>query len=151
MKNTLLAVSASLALLAGCASTSGPDSDGVTVAFANEQSKAFVAGLQPVKVGLQREGESKKLAAQCNLKSSKYAASSQGWVPATLTCTYEGQTYSKTFNPQNLSRKARNESAAAVGILLCPICGIGMAIGNSANKNTKANDIYGFDELTIKI
>jgi len=133
------------------------------VSFANEQSKAFVAGLQPAKVGLEREGESKKLAAQCSVQSSKYAASfvppavvnipvySQGWVPATLTCTYEGETYTKSFTPENLSRKARNESAAAVGILLCPICGIGMAIGNSANKNTKANDIYGFDEMIIKI
>lgn len=68
-----------------------------------------------------------------------------------MSCSYEGETYSQAYAPSNLSRKARNDSAAAVGLLLCPICGIGMAIGNNANKNEREGDLMGFTKLVLEI
>ncbi|MFD1160213.1 hypothetical protein [Roseovarius aestuarii] len=150
-------------VLAACAPVSGPEADGVGVAFKGEAGKAFVAGLQPVPVSLKKQGEDEKLAADCVLDSSKYTATfkapatvnvpaySEGAVAAKLSCTYEDQTYSKNFAPVNLSKRSRNQSATAVGVLLCPICGIGMAAGNSRNKNQRDGDIYGFLKMDIEI
>lgn len=163
MKSHIIATTACLALLLGCSSTSNPDPKGTNVEFTGNQGKEFVASLNPTKVSLQRKGEKKKLAANCELTSSKYTASfttpatvnipaySQGAVNATLTCNYNGETYSQIYAPTNLSRKSRNNSAAAVGILLCPICGIGMALGNASKKADRTGDVFGFTELKLEI
>lgn len=163
MYSKIISALSCVALLASCASVEGPDSNGVEIAFKNETGKQFVAGLQPTKVELKRGEEDRKLPAQCSLDSANYSATftapavvnipaySQNAVAATLTCERDGETYSETFQPENLSRKSRNSSAAAVGILLCPICGIGMAIGNSSNNNKREGDIFGFSEMILEI
>lgn len=66
--------------------------------------------------------------------------------PAKLTCTYNDETRSETYKPVNLSQGSRRGAALAVGVILCPICGTAMAVGNSGDK---LGDAYGFDEMEM--
>lgn len=157
-------------LLANCTPVSGPKDDATTVTFKSNKATEFVAGYQPVVVKITMKDSQDGLVADCKLDSSKYSASftspaklnipgySKGAVNVELTCDYEGKKYAKTFAPVNLSQRARNNSAVAVGVLLCPICGVGMAVGNAAKKkkvdtqkNETAGEIYGFTKLVLQI
>lgn len=159
MKNQFVAALAIGAMLSACAPVKGPEENGVSVAFKNDGAKEFVAGFQPVKVTIE-QGTDKEIAGQCKLHSSKYSASfaapatvnvpaySQGAVNATLSCDVEGEMHQVAFKPVNLSKRARNNSSLAVGLLLCPICGIGMAAGGAGEKT---GDIFGFFEMKLKL
>ena len=159
MKIRLIALMLAGLVVVGCSPVSSPQSGSPIARFKSESAKAFVAGFQPADVYLRKDGSNAKLSAQCTINSSKYNVSfqspgkvnlpaySEGAVNITLSCTHEGETYSKVFEPVNLSRRARSNSAIGVAIL-CPICGIGMAAGNPGEK---VGDIFGFFELGLEI
>ena len=165
MKSRILAALSLGVVLSACAAVEGPEKNGVSIAFKNDGAKAFVAGFQPVEVKIEQSVD-KDVEGQCRLDSSKYSASftapatvnipaySQGAVNATLSCEVDGQTHAATFKPVNLSKRARNNSSLAVGILVCPICGLGMAVGDaiaSEETGVKDGDIYGFIKMDLKI
>lgn len=145
--------------LIGCSPVQGIDSNGVTTTFASESAKSFVAGFQPADVTVTRNGED--VAAACDLTYSNYSANfeapatvnipaySQGAVNVVLTCISDGETKSATYAPQNLSQKARTDSAVGVA-LLCPICGVGYAAANAGQNGQKDDDIYGFRKIELK-
>jgi hypothetical protein len=155
-----IALILSCVAITACAPTKGADEKGTTVVFANEGAKAFVAGYQPVQITVRNNG--RNIRANCELKSSKFSANftapkvlnipaySQGAVNATLTCATADVTNSATFAPSNLSKKARASSAVGTA-LLCPICGIGVAIANSSKTKNAKNDIFGFDVMELEL
>ena len=145
-------------LITACAPVKGPAEDGVSAGFKDKASQNFVAGMQPSNVKVTR-GE-KRLPAACKVTFSKYEtasfqapakvnlhAYSKDAVNATLTCSFEDETKSVTFESKNLSVAARTGSAIGV-ILLCPICGLGVAAANAGTD--KQNDIYGFTDLKLE-
>jgi hypothetical protein len=170
MYNKVFLTAIGLLFLTNCSPVSGAKDGATKVAFKSEEATGFVAGYQPVDIEVTKKNSEKSLLASCKLDSSKYSASfttpakvnipgySRGAVNVNVTCNYEGEEYSKSFAPVNLSKRARSNSAVAVGVLLCPICGVGMAVGNAAKKkkvDTKDNqtigDIYGFTKLKLEI
>ncbi len=165
----ILAVVGSL-FLTNCSPVKGAKEGATTVTFKSEEATGFVAGYQPVDIKVTKKGSEESLVADCKLDSTKYSASfqtptkinvpgySKGAVNVKLTCKYEDKEYAKTFAPVNLSKQARGKSAVAVGVLLCPICGVGMAVGQAAKKkkvdakdNQTVGDIYGFTKLHLEI
>ena len=157
-------------VLTNCAPVKGAKEGAATVTFESETATGFVAGYQSVDITVMAKGSEESLVADCKLDSSKYSASfttptkvnvpgySKDAVDVKLSCTYERKEYSKSFAPINLSKQACGRSAVVVGVLLCPICGVGMAVGNAAKKkkvdpqgNQIAGDIYGFVKLNLDI
>lgn len=151
------------ALLAACAPVATPDAPGQGVVFKSDASRSFVAGYAPVDVAITKNNTAVTTPVTCQIDSSKYATSvsapatvslpayTQGAVPVRVVCTYEEKTYAATFEPVNLSKRARTESSIAVGVLLCPICGIAIAASNASNENERVNDLYGFEKFELKL
>lgn len=157
MRHKMVLLASIFGLISGCAAVKEPDKKANTASFKGENGQAFVAGFQPANVSLIIGG--KKVDADCTIDSTKFVAMvhapgkvnlpaySHGAVNALLTCEYEGTKHSGTFEPINLSKQARSESSVAIGILLCPICGVGMAVGNKK----KSGDIFGFSKMELKV
>ncbi len=71
----------------------------------------------------------------------------KGTPPLTMTCTYGGKEYSKTFKVVNIS--AHNRAAAAIGVgIVCPLCAVqaGATIGVE-----RPGDLYAFTGLNIEV
>ncbi|MEM8554316.1 MAG: hypothetical protein AAGF71_05750 [Pseudomonadota bacterium] len=153
----LVGIVSLVGLVAGCSTVKGPSSQGVTAEFASPEASAFVAGFQPSKINVTKDGVT--IPASCSIASEKFSvafqapntvnlpAYSQGSVPVTLTCTYGEASQSMGVAPINLSKRARTNSAVGVA-LLCPICGIGVAAANAGSNKT--NDIFGFADMDME-
>lgn len=164
MKNLMKSATPIAAMLAAvalsaCAPVSGPAANGVNATMKNESAQVFLAGYQPVQVAVMKNDRS--IPASCTITSTKYSAAftapatvnipayiNRSAVDATLTCNSEEGTKAVKYKPQNLSQKARTGSAVGVAVL-CPICGAGVAVANSAR--SKENDIYGFTKMELEL
>lgn len=67
--------------------------------------------------------------------------------PVKMTCTYDGNSKTQEYKAVNLSAGSRDSATLAVGIVLCPICGVAAAV---ANNDDKAGDAYGFDLMELE-
>ncbi|MEM8775351.1 MAG: hypothetical protein AAGF53_09970 [Pseudomonadota bacterium] len=145
-----------------------PNTEAVSVEFNDKSAAEKIVGFRAVPVGLVDEGsdpfssgsEPENLAAECSIVSQGYSARvtapatvnmpsfGRDTPPATVSCEYQGKTYSETFKARNLSKGSRTGSSLAVGILLCPICGVAAGIAGSGDK---VGDAYGFEDLTVSV
>ncbi|MFN3208798.1 MAG: hypothetical protein ACE369_07315 [Roseovarius sp.] len=121
-----------------------------------------VLGLQERFAGsaISQPGGPEVVKADCELQAEGYAAAFEAPAtvnmpsfgrdtgPVKLTCTRNGKSYSQTYKRVNLSQGGRTGTALAVGILLCPICGTAVAVGNSGDK---VGDVYGFDSMELVV
>ena len=146
--------------------------DAVNVEFTNKAVAESVVGFRAVsistvlkKAGAQGSGNSQGGApdtanADCKLASNGYSASfetpavvsmpsfGRTTSPAKLTCTYNDKAFNKTYKAANLSQSKRTGNALGVGVVLCPICGVVMAVGNSGEKE---GDAFGFEPMILEV
>ena len=143
-----------------------PKGEAVNVEFNDAAVAEKVVGFRAAPVGLVDKGsdalssgsDAQSLPAECSIVSQGFSTRvtapatvnmpsfGRDTPPATVTCQYNDETYSKTFKARNLSNGSRTGSSLVVGILLCPICGVAAGIAGSGDK---VGDAYGFDDLTI--
>jgi len=158
-------------LLAACTQPTTTGKDDVT--FTKESGKNFIAGFMPVdvRVGVEKtianpqyenveKSKSEDSKGVCKIREARYTATvtapgkvslpaySQGALPIDVTCTFDGKTKQVRLQPENLSRLQRQSSNVGVAIL-CPICGLGAAIGTSAKGANREGDVYGFRKIEI--
>lgn len=149
-----------------------PKEEALDVTFTDKKLAESVIGFRAARVttvigegssggaGSSTIGGEESVQANCKVQSDGYSAKFQtpaivnmpsfgtSTKPAKLTCEYDGKSYSQTYEPSNLSADSRTGNALAVGIILCPICGVGMA---AANSSPKSGDAYGFSVLKLKV
>ena len=163
-------------ILSACAQPNGAsnETNNQDVTFTSESGKNFIAGFMPVIVQIVDEEDinshpaddieaavdGNKFTGDCKIREARYTASvkapgkislpaySKGALPIDVSCTFDGKTKQVRLQPENLSRLQRQSSNVGVAIL-CPICGIGAAIGTSAKGANREGDIYGFRKITI--
>lgn len=158
-------------ILSACAQPNGAsnETNNQDVTFTSESGKNFIAGFMPVDVQIVGEANASssaiaagvsKITGDCKIREARYTASvkapgkvslpaySKGALPIDVSCTFDGKTKQVRLQPENLSRLQRQSSNVGVAIL-CPICGIGAAIGTSAKGANREGDIYGFRKITI--
>lgn len=154
-------------LLSACAQPNGASDQDVT--FTKESGKNFIAGFMPVDVQIVSEANASssaiaagvsKITGDCKIRETRYTASvkapgkvslpaySKGALPIDVSCTFDGKTKQIRLQPENLSRVQRQSSNVGLAIL-CPVCGIGAAIGTSAKGANREGDIYGFRKIAI--
>jgi hypothetical protein len=153
--------------LSACAQPNGASDQDVT--FTKESGKNFIAGFMPVDVQIVGEANTSssaiaagvtKITGDCKIREARYTASvkapgkvslpaySKGALPIDVSCTFDGKTKQIRLQPENLSRVQRQSSNVGLAIL-CPVCGIGAAIGTSAKGANREGDIYGFRKIAI--
>jgi hypothetical protein len=105
-------------------------------------------------------GDDVKIAGVCKIREARYTASvtvpgkvslpaySKGALPIDVSCTFDGKTKQVRLEPENLSRVQRQSSNVGLAIL-CPVCGIGAAIGTSAKGANREGDIYRFRKIAL--
>lgn len=158
-------------ILSACAQPNAASNQDVT--FTKESGKNFIAGFMPVIVQIAaiediahhanddiEYNQKAEFTGDCKIREARYTASvkapgkvslpaySKGALPIDVSCTFDGKTKQVRLEPENLSRLQRQSSNVGVAIL-CPICGIGAAIGTSAKGANREGDIYGFRKIAI--
>ncbi|MEO9650668.1 MAG: hypothetical protein ABJ360_05610 [Roseobacter sp.] len=157
--------------LAGC---SVPTAEQSSVKFTSSAGTQFLATHVPVKVSLTQLNETestssqyglnntKEVAGKCTIKEARYSvafnvpgtvnlpAYSSGVQPIDITCTYSDGEVQRRIEPENLSRKARQNTNIGL-VLLCPLCGLGSVAAGAGKEANRANDIFGFHEIKISL
>ena len=156
-------------LLSACAQPNGASNENVT--FTKESGKNFIAGFMPVDVQIvKKDGKDtpfsddsdrvESFTGNCKIREARYTTSvsvpgkvslpaySQGALPIDVSCTFDGKTKQVRLQPENLSRLQRQSSNIGIA-LLCPVCGLGSAIGSSAKGANREGDVYGFRKIII--
>jgi hypothetical protein len=158
-------------ILSACAQSNAAsnETNDQDVTFTKESGKNFIAGFMPVDVQIVGEANTSssaisggvtKITGDCKIREARYTASvkapgkvslpaySQGALPIDVSCTFDGKTKQVRLQPENLSRVQRQSSNVGFAIL-CPVCGIGAAIGTSAKGANREGDIYGFRKIAF--
>lgn len=159
MKKITLSATVIALVAAACAPVDNKTDGGVSVSLIGKDATAYKVGDNQARVVTRRSDNENSIPADCKITSSKFEtasfrtpvkvnlpAYSQGAVPLTLTCTYNGETQTAEYQPDNLSAAARAGSAFGVA-LLCPICGLGVAAANVGRE--RSNDIYGYQTILM--
>jgi hypothetical protein len=159
-------------ILSACTQPTGTSGQDVT--FTKESGKNFIAGYMPVDVQIVNETDAnnhpaddvetsvtdEKFTGVCKIREARYTATvkvpgkvslpaySQGALPIDVSCTFNGKTKQVRLQPENLSRLQRQSSNVGVAIL-CPVCGLGAALGTSARGANREGDVYGFRKIAI--
>ena len=144
----------------------------VNVEFNNKKQAEAVLGFRATSVnagpslkhaggsGSSQQGSSENVKAACKLKGDGYTAVfetpamvnmpsfGRSMEPVEVTCTYKDKEFSETFEAINLSSSSRDGTAMAVGVVLCPICGVAVAVANGGDK---VGDVFGFDEINVNV
>ncbi len=110
--------------------------------------------------GSAAQGTTKRLSLSCKLTGSGFSAEFE--TPAVLNlpslgknsksvkvdCSYKDKMISETYKAVNLSKTSRDGAVLAVGIVVCPICGV---VGALANGGEQDSDVYGYDRMEIAV
>jgi len=102
----------------------------------------------------------KNVSASCKLVGDGYAATvttpasvnlpsfGKDMKPLVVSCTYKDKVFSETLPAVNLSKGSRDGAAVAVGVVLCPICGVATAV---ANGGERGSDVFGFGDIQLNV
>ncbi|MEO1137983.1 MAG: hypothetical protein AAFW87_00870 [Pseudomonadota bacterium] len=142
--------------------------DAVNVEFNDAKMAEKIVGFRAAPVSTVRGAgadfssgqRAKNVGADCKIASKGYAAEfrtpttvnlpsfGRETPPITMTCAYNDKTFTETFKAENLSKSSRTGGAFAVGVLLCPVCGVAAGVAGSGDK---LGDAYGFAELEMSL